>query len=333
MQPAHARFLPGCSRAIGLAPVHGGPSHVKLLSRVLVAVAATLTLVLVSPRGPATAGVGARSGAAAAAAPTPARFWASLRYVPSRYTPPRGPRFNNPYGRSTDRRRILTHVIRTIDSVPGYRLRKNNGKPIINPMTGKRAVCPEGTPGLYPAQVKIALYSIADRSFTDALIRAHRRCVSVKILMNSHLNAKTSPSWARLHTALGGRPGNPAKYERDRSFAYRCSHGCLGSAVLHTKMYLFSSVYRARHVTMTGSSNMTSNAVHVQWNDLYTIRDNSKVYNDYPSQFMRMVPDHTNGKPRVVRGGSSSSTFSPFFGATRSTALTLNALNSIRCGG
>jgi hypothetical protein len=298
------------------------------MSRLLVALAAVLTCALVLPQVPATAGV--RTAAVSAAAPSPAQFWSRLKYYPSHYTPPSGPRFNNPYGSSADRRRILTHVIRTIDSVPGYRLRKSNGKPIINPLTGKRAVCPENTPSLYPGQIKIALYSIADRAFTDALIRAHRRCVSVKIMMNSHLNADTSPSWARLIKVLGNRP-RASMYDRDRSFAYRCSHGCLGSAVLHTKMYLFSNVYGARNVTMTGSSNMTSNAVHVQWNDLYTIRNNGQVYGDYRSQFMRMVPDRTNGNPRILREGMYQSTFYPFFRATRATDLTLNALNSVRC--
>ena len=303
------------------------------LSRLMAAVAALVALCLLVPAEPALAAVGGSSGVAAAAAPlTEAQFLQTLRYYPSHYSPPAGPRFNNPYGNQADRRRILSHVIKTIDSVPGYRLRKPSGARIIDPTTGKPVACPENQPSLYPAQIKIALYSIADKSFTDAMIRAHRRCVSVKLLMNDHLDATTSPSWARLIKALGHRPG-PARYATARSYAYRCTHGCLGTAVLHTKMYLFSDVYGARNVVMTGSSNMTSNAVRVQWNDLYTIRNNPQVYGDYRSQFMRMVPDRSNGTPRVRHEGTYTSTFYPYRAARASTDLTMQALRSIRCTG
>ncbi|NUR08214.1 MAG: hypothetical protein HOQ45_14550 [Nocardioidaceae bacterium] len=296
------------------------------MSRVLVAVASVLALSLAVPQGPVLA-----VGRASAAAPTPQQFFSRLKYYPHHYVPASGPKFNNPYGGAGERRRILHHVIETINSTPGYRLRNANGKRIISPITHRPVVCPSN-PRLFPAQIKIALYSIADKAFTDALIRAHRRCVSVKILMNSHLNADTSPSWRRLINALGTRPA-PSKYESRRSFAYRCSHGCLGSAVLHTKMYVFSNTYRSQRVVMTGSSNMTSNAVKVQWNDLYTVRNNARLYGDYRGQFMRMVRDRTGGRPRVFREGGYTSTFYPFFGATRSSDLTMRALNSIRCTG
>jgi len=245
------------------------------------------------------------------------------------YTPAYGAKFNNPYGTTSARRTILSHVIRTINAVPGY----------VRPQLpdGSTAPCPENNPALYPAEIKIALYSIADRAFTTALINAHRRCVSVKVLMNSHLDVNTSPSWRRLINNLGTRPGDAAHQDSRRSFAYRCTHGCLGSAVLHTKMYLFSSVSNngslTRDVTMTGSSNMTSNAVKVQWNDMFTMPGNRTVYDDYRAQFMRMVRDHTNGHPRVLSEGPYTTTFYPFFSANRSTDLTMRALNTIRCTG
>ena len=54
-------------------------------------------------------------------------------------------------------------------------------------------------------------------------------------------------------------------------------------------MYLFDSdvpaPYRSRNrirnTVMVGSSNITSNASRVQWNDLFTIRGNGRVHRDY----------------------------------------------------
>ena len=51
--------------------------------------------------------------------PDDPRTW--IRYAPDHYTPPSGPKFNNPYAGRARRRALLTHVIRSIDSSPGYR--------------------------------------------------------------------------------------------------------------------------------------------------------------------------------------------------------------------
>ena len=62
--------------------------------------------------------------------PTPELTWQVLDctttmtlckvYAPDRYAPPAGASFNNPTGDSPAQRRNLTHVIRTINSMPGY---------------------------------------------------------------------------------------------------------------------------------------------------------------------------------------------------------------------
>lgn len=244
------------------------------------------------------------------------------KVAPGSYTPTGGAKFNNPYGDQSSRRRLLSHVIRAINSSPGYQLP-------VNPATGKRVACPTN-PADYPSEIKIALYSIADRAFVDALIAAHRRCVSVKLLMNSHLNADNSPSWRRLVNGVGTRSGN---YNAKRSFAYRCSNGCIGSSVLHTKMFLFTQAGSARNTVMVGSSNMTSNAVRVQWNDLFTVNGNADLHGDYRAMFNKMVPDRAGNGPRIYQSGPYTSTFYPFRHATRNTDKTMNALRTIRCTG
>lgn len=246
-----------------------------------------------------------------------------LKYAPRHLTPRRGPLFNNPYGSWKHRRTLLAHVIHAIKSSPGYRLTRD-------PRTHKRLHCPT-YPRNYPSEIKIAVYSIADMRFADALVAAAKRCVSVQVLMNSHLTATTSHSWGRIVKALGKRRKH--HWHRQRTFAHRCSNGCLGTSVLHSKIYLFSRAGRAHTTVMTGSSNMTTNAVGVQWNDLYTVNGDRRLYSQYRAMFRRMVPDHWARGPYVYRDGRYTSTFYPFRRATRATDRTMRDLRSIRCTG
>ena len=85
-----------------------------------------------------------------------------IRYAPRHVTPPVGARFNNPYAGFTKRRTLLAQVIHAIKSSPGYRLTRD-------PDTGKRLTCPRN-PKYYPSEIKIAVYSIADRRFGAHLL-------------------------------------------------------------------------------------------------------------------------------------------------------------------
>ncbi|MEP7089690.1 MAG: phospholipase D-like domain-containing protein [Nocardioidaceae bacterium] len=237
-------------------------------------------------------------------------------------TPAPGPHFNNPYGSRASERALLDQVIAAIDGSPGYR------RP-VDPGTHRPVACPT-SPRAFPSRIRIAVYSIADRHVAEAVVAAQQRCVSVQILMNSHLTAVTSPSWGMIARALGPRGPEPA---RQRSFAHRCSNGCLGSAVLHSKLFLFSHAGRSRDTVMVGSSNMARNATDIQWNDLYTVNGNRRLYAEYAGVFSRMAPDVRGGGPRVYRAGPYTSTFYPFRRATSRTDLTMRALRSIRCSG
>jgi hypothetical protein len=293
----------------------------RYAQRLVIAVAVVVSGLVLVPATSATA-TSPQAAAVRAAVPIPGDPSTYNKVSPDHYTPSGGAKFNNPYGAKSSRRTLLTHVIRTINSSPGYQLP-------VDPVTGQRVACPT-KPEDYPSEIKIALYSIADAGFVDALIAAHRRCVSVKLLMNSHLNVDNSPSWRRLVNGIGTRTGN---YNAKRSFAYRCSNGCIGSTVLHTKMYLFTEAGSARHTVMVGSSNMTSNAVSVQWNDLFTVNGSADLYNDYRDMFNKMVPDRRGNGPRIYQSGPYTSTFYPYRQATRTTDKTMNALRTIRCQG
>ena len=245
-----------------------------------------------------------------------------IRYAPDHYTPPAGAKFNNPYAGRKKRRALLTHVIRSIDSSPGYR------RP-LDKKTHRPVPCPS-KPRYYPSAIRIAVYSVVDREFADAIVAAQQRCVSVKILMNSHLSATTSHPWAIIVGALGVRGDH---YRHRRSFARRCSNGCLGTSVLHAKFYLFSHAGKARDVVMTGSSNISGNAVSVQWNDLFTVRNYPKLYDQFRHHFGLMVPDRRGDGPYITNAGRYQTTFYPFREATRKTDRTMVALRSVRCAG
>lgn len=225
-------------------------------------------------------------------------------YSRSHRAPSSGASFNTPTGGWTSRRTNLARAIRTINSMPGYRQALHGGP------------CPT-TPSLWPSTIRVSLYSMTDGAFSEAMRAANHRCVSVQILMNNHLSSATDYAWKRLVGSLGSSVYAHGKSRR--SFAKRCHFGCRGYGVLHTKMYLFDSQsavasrsrHKIRHTVMVGSSNMTSNAAGVQWNDLYTIRNNTKVHADYMSMFRRMKAGHKSSRLYRFSEGKFTSIFWP----------------------
>lgn len=102
---------------------------------------------------------------------------------------------------------------------------------------------------------------------------------------------------------------------------------------MHSKIYLFSRAGHARDVVVTGSSNMTQNAVGVQWNDLFTVADDRRIYDQYTRMYAKMVPDRRATGPWVFTDGPYTSTFYPFRTATARTDRTVRDLRSITCTG
>ena len=155
---------------------------------------------------------------------------------PRHNSPPAGARFNNPTGGLRSRRVNLSHVIRTINSMPGYAQGPRRGGP-----------CPTHA-SRWPSTIRISLYSMFDGTFARAMRAAHRRCVSVQILMNNHLSGATDPPWR----AAAAQPGPVGARPRRRPAAASRSAATTAAAatgVLHTKMYLFDSE-RARAVPL-----------------------------------------------------------------------------------
>jgi hypothetical protein len=250
--------------------------------------------------------------------PAKYRWHQFTAYAPGNHVPVAGPSFNLPWGGTTQRRVSLTRVIRAINSMPGYK-------------EAYPGLCPGGE--LRPGTIRITLYSLTDQAVANALVAARRRCVSVQVLMNNHLNRYNDPAWRLLEDGLGTRRSG----HWEGSFAHRCSFGCDGSGVLHAKMYLFDSsaapklLQRMQHTVMVGSSNMTSNAARVQWNDLYNVKNNPDLYAVYLRHFNSMARDDGFVRYKMQTAGRYDIAFSPY--SPRGSDPEMNALTSVHCTG
>ena len=242
-------------------------------------------------------------------------------FAPHAYDLTNGPSFNRPLSRSA-KRVNLDRVIRTVNAMPGYR-------------EAYPGLCPSA-PGAIPGVIRVSLYSMFDRRFANAMVAARQRCLSVQILMNNHLNRQNDPSWGTLEDALGTRVFDKDGRART-SFAHRCNFACRGRGVLHTKMYLFNSTLRdsrfnkIRNAVLVGSSNMTSNASNIQWNDLFAQRGNAGLFATFSGMFDRLKLDNGfHPEPRTVTNGNFQTTFMP----QRSLSDPYErALGAIRCTG
>ena len=133
------------------------------------------------------------------------------------------------------------------------------------------------------ATVRLAAYSFAMPSTAHALLRAHRRGVVVKLVVDRH-----SAAWGsvqRLRTVLGTDTGK-------RSFVRLCDRSCRGDAgVQHAKFVTISSTKHAEDLAMVGSMNFTEHAAREQWQDLYSVDGDAGVYRQLVRVFRRMVRD------------------------------------------
>ncbi len=266
-------------------------------------------------------GIGALPGVVASAAPdaalapaaaVPAAPAASVaakpKKAPDKYNPKPGLRFNEPYGRKgTQAVNIRRHVLRSIDS------------------TRKGDV------------IKMAAWNLRGRSWSNALIRAHKRGVAVQVIIDrvNWSAAHPNPEAAALAKVLKGKE----KKRAVQSWLRKCAGSCRGRrGIPHSKFFLFDRVADRRYVTMFGSNNATDVAAKDQWNDLYTFVDNKNVYDTFVGIFEEMKRDK-NVKNQGFRRAKFSPTttieFYPYRGAipTKVGDPDMARLNKIACTG
>ena len=237
-----------------------------------------------------------------------------IKSTPRYFTPKFGPMFNNPYAELSKRRALLTQVIRAVKSSPGYKLDHRPGhrqeaevpaQPGVLPVDDqdrgllhRRQAVREGDRERPP--------TVRQRPGADEL---PPRQDHVEVL-GPHRSARSA--------AAAGSTGATSAASR-----HRCSNGCLGTSVLHSKFFLFSHPGKARYTVMTGSTNMTKNAIGVQWNDLYTVNGNTQLFGQFKHMFKKMVRDRMANGPYVFKSGRYTTVFYPFRKATERSDRTM----------
>lgn len=190
--------------------------------------------------------------------------------TPDNYTPRPGPTFNSPLGGSSVQRAIFRKVMRSIDSSPRG------------------------------SQINIFSWNFLTSSGTDALLKAARRGVRVRLLMDERNNTEIdNPPFRRLRAEL--RDENRQHPKRPRSWARVCQGTCRGNdGSAHTKMFMFSQAGKARRVVMHGSANFTIASTTNQWNDIYAHVGNRNVWRFASRIFREAAADERAKRPYAV---------------------------------
>ncbi|WP_372727128.1 phosphatidylserine/phosphatidylglycerophosphate/cardiolipin synthase family protein [Nocardioides sp.] len=223
-----------------------------------------------------------------------------------RYTPSPGVTTNNPLGDFGERRAITRHILRSIDASRGG------------------------------SKIRVASWNIRSDDAIDALVRAHKRDVTVRVILSrGNANPENrNVGIDRLERALQ-RSGNAKRSESRRSGLSKCVRSCRGrSGIAHSKFFLFSKAGKARHVVINGSFNLTDLAASHQWNDVYTTVGRTKVYREFRETFRQMFRDkRVKQGYRAERLGKIKTMMYPYTGKKTRRAPILKELAKTRCSG
>ncbi|WP_169570476.1 phospholipase D-like domain-containing protein [Nocardioides insulae] len=230
----------------------------------LTGVALLLSMLHLVPMGSASAAVPAVSTTSA-----PARSVSADPNARRGWKPAWGAAFNNPVGSPAARNALMRRI--------------------------KNAI----THAKKGSTIRIAEYSNDRVDFANALIKAHRRGVDVKVLLNDNW---TSAATTKLKRALGSK-------RKKRSWVYVCDRSCGGGpGNLHMKVFSFDRTGAARNVIMTGSTNTTNRAVNLQYNDLYTLADPG-LFRTWTRVFAKLKNDKNRPRWIYYTGKNTSATF------------------------
>lgn len=226
------------------------------------------------------------------------------------YRPPNGVTINNPLGNTSDKWRIFNKIVRTINSIPA------GGK------------------------IRLASWNIRSDAAYRALVNAHRRGVSVRVIMdwgNQDPDRLANPGFWWMTRQLH-KYNNKARRTDMKSWSKLCRASCEGdTGMMHAKFFLFDKGRTARpserYIVMHGSANLTKVAATNQWNNLYTIK-RLQVYAFMLHRFYQMTADHYWANPlaKGVFPGLNLWAF-PWRGRGAVGDPVMNQLNAVRCSG
>ena len=223
--------------------------------------------------------------------------------APDNYTPKRGVTFNNPLGDAAAKRAIFRQVMRSINSSPRG------------------------------SDINIFSWNFLTSEGADALLRAQRRGVRVRLLMDIRNRTDIdNPPFRRLKAGL--RRGNEDRRVDRHSWARVCKGTCRGGrGSAHAKFFMFSQAGRARKVVIQGSANFTLASTNNQWNDTYTYVGNRSVWDFTNRIFLEASRDKPAARPFAsLAMGKDRFIFFPLVGK-RAVDPVRSVLDRITCRG
>ncbi|GAA1520522.1 hypothetical protein GCM10009788_25500 [Nocardioides humi] len=185
--------------------------------------------------------------------------------------------------------------------------------------------------------VRLMTWNFDSPLFTRKFIAAHKRGVSVQIIMARGLARGQGPgrSYPTLRNAL--KKGNADRPKALRSWIRTCSATCRGKGgAMHSKLMLISRSGATSHIAMQGSGNFTGAAAVQQFNDWTTITENQPLYDGWMLMWKQAKKDK-NVKPlrftvpsTTTPGATITSMFAPHRGEIDPA---LKVLNKVQCTG
>lgn len=182
------------------------------------------------------------------------------------------------------------------------------------------------------ATIRLASWNFDSFAYVDALTAAHRRGVSVRLLMSRTMAGSQGGNgpFAVLRSNLRGS-GNVERPLSDRSWARTCDHSCRGKGgAMHAKYYIFSRSGSSKKIVMNTSANLTAAAGRgIQWNDLYTVVGRDETYNQYMTAFKQATAD----RPFPYLKFTDGPIFGFFFPLYNREHPAMTMLKQVRCHG
>jgi hypothetical protein len=143
------------------------------------------------------------------------------------------------------------------------------------------------------ATIRIAVYSFDRIPVANALVAAKRRGVHIQMLLNDHQDTR---AMKMVRAVLGTN-------RHAKNFIYKCHEGCRTTADqyrnLHSKFYTFTQAGKSEDVLVTGSVNLTRNAIYHQWNDGYFMSGDHALFGQFVGVFKDMKHDYNSKQPPI----------------------------------
>lgn len=220
-------------------------------------------------------------------------------------TPSPGVTVNNPLGGKKAKQRINRKIVNSIRSTP------------------KRH------------KIRVASWNLRGRRFVDALLDAHRRGVSVRVVVHRGNARPNNPNRHVNQLQRGLKRGNKKRRPQYKSGLRRCRSSCRGHrGIPHTKSFAFTKVAKARWVVINGSHNATEVAATRQWNDIFTTRGRKGIYREYATTFNQMYRDRPVKQGyRVRRFKGIRTQMLPWYGKRTRGDPAMRELKRVRCRG